>query len=122
MSNPFEESVDPAAVLAALDDEACRELIGELDTPHTADELAEASDIARSTVYRKLDILTDAGLVDERTEVRSDGHHTTRYVLDFEAVHVLLDNDRHLDIEVDRPEEGPDERVARLWTEIRDST
>ena len=122
MSNPFEESIDAAAVLAALDDDACRELIRELDTAHTADELADASGIARSTVYRKLDTLADAGLVEEQTEVRSDGHHTTRYVLDFEAVHVLLDDDRHLDIEVDRPEEGPDERVARLWTEVRDST
>ena len=122
MSNPFEESIDAAAVLSALDDDACRELIRELDTAHTADELADASGIARSTVYRKLDTLADAGLVEEQTEVRSDGHHTTRYVLDFEAVHVLLDDDRHLDIEVDRPEEGPDERVARLWTEVRDST
>lgn len=122
MSNPFEESIDAAAVLAALDDDACRELIRELDTAHTADELADASGIARSTVYRKLDTLADAGLVEEQTEVRSDGHHTTRYVLDFEAVHVLLDDDRHLNIEVDRPEEGPDERVARLWTEVRDST
>ncbi|MDZ7745415.1 MAG: helix-turn-helix domain-containing protein [Halobacteriales archaeon] len=122
MSNPFEESIDAAAVLAALNDDACRTLIRQLDAAHTADELAAASDIARSTVYRKLDTLTAAGLVEERTEVRSDGHHTTRYVLNFEAVHVLLDDDRHLDIELDRPQAGPDERVARLWSEIRDST
>lgn len=121
MSTPFEESVDTEAVVAALDDPACRALVHALDSPATADELVDRSEIARSTVYRKLDLLTDAELIEEQTVVRSDGHHTAQYALAFEAVHVLLDDDRRLEIEIDRPAEDPEERVARLWSSIRDS-
>lgn len=122
MSNPFAEEVDLGAVLDALDDDACREIIAMLAEPYTADEVAAECDIARSTVYRKLDLLAAASLVEESTEVRTDGHHTTRYVVDFEAVHVLLTENRKLAVEVDRPVGAPEERIAELWQEVRDST
>ncbi|MFC7176413.1 winged helix-turn-helix domain-containing protein [Halosegnis marinus] len=122
MSNPFADEIDIEAVLNALDDPACREIIAVLDEPHTADEVAGECDIARSTVYRKLDMLAEASLVEESTELRTDGHHTTRYVVDFEAVHVLLAENRDLSVEVDRPAGSPEERVAKLWQEVRDST
>lgn len=109
-------------VLEALEDPACREIITALDEARTADEISERCDIPRSTVYRKLDVLAEASLVEESTEVRTDGHHTTRYVEDFEAVHVLLDEDRSFAVEVDRPTPAPEERVAELWQEVRNST
>jgi len=110
------------AVLDALDDPACRSIVSALDAPQTADELAAACDIPRSTVYRKLDLLAAASLVEESTEVRPDGHHATRYALDFEGVHVTLDDDREFELEIDRPRRAPEERVAELWQEVRDST
>ena len=122
MSNPFADELDLETVLDALDDPTCREILRTLDEPHTADELSEACDIPRSTVYRKLDLLSEASLVEESTEVRSDGHHTARYAADFEAVHVVLEEDREFAVEVDRPARAPEERVAELWQEVRDST
>jgi len=123
MNDPFDtDEPDTTAVLEALDDPACREIISALDESMTADEISERCDIPRSTVYRKLDVLAEASLIEESTEVRADGHHTTRYVADFEAVHVLLEDDRSFAVEVDRPTRAPEERVAELWQEVRNST
>jgi DNA-binding transcriptional ArsR family regulator len=122
--DPFDDEDSPAfqAVLDALDDTECRRIIKALGEPMTASEISEECDIPRSTAYRKLELLSEASLVDERVEVRSDGHHTTRYSLDFQVVHVALDDDRDLEIAVERPEQTPEERVAALWEEVRKGT
>lgn len=122
-SNPFTPGEpDVEVVLDALDDDDCRRIIRRLDESMTASEVSETCDIPRSTAYRKLELLSDASLVDEEVEVRSDGHHTTRYLLDFETVHIDLDDDRTLDVRVERPEQSPEERVASLWEEVRKET
>jgi len=109
-------------VLTALDDEDCRTIVRNLEGPMTAQEIADATDIPQSTAYRKLDLLSEATVVDERTEIRQDGHHTTRYLLDFETVHIGLAEDRSFDLEIDRPARSPDEQLARLWSEVRRET
>lgn len=123
--DPFaDDGSDPdvGAVLDALEDEDCRALITRLETPMTASELSEATGVPLSTTYRKLDLLTEASLLAEQTEIRKDGQHTTRYLVDFEAVHVVLDEDRDLALEVDRPDRSPEERLAELWSEVREET
>lgn len=45
------------AVLDALDDPDCREILRAIDEPMTASEISDATDIPSSTVYRKLDLL-----------------------------------------------------------------
>lgn len=109
-------------VLDALEDEDCRAIITRLDTPMTASELSEATDVPLSTTYRKLDLLTEASLLAERTEIRSDGTHTTRYVIDFDAVTVEIDEDNDLSVAVQRPERSPDEQLAEMWSEVRKET
>ncbi|WP_435195724.1 helix-turn-helix domain-containing protein [Natronomonas sp. EA1] len=125
MRNPFEED-DPALqpVLDALDDPDCRAILRQLEEPMTAATLSEACDIPKSTIYRKLELLSEASLVEERIEMRTDGHHTNRYAIDFETVHVALDEDRTLQLTVDRPQEpdSPEDRVAALWEEVRKET
>lgn len=122
--DPFgaEEVPDVQTVLDALHDEDCRALVRNLDEPMTAQELADRTDIPKSTTYRKLDKLTEASILDERTEIRSDGHHTTRYVIDFRAVRIALDEDREFEIEIERPARTPDERLADMWSEVRKET
>ncbi|WP_255198398.1 winged helix-turn-helix domain-containing protein [Halorarius litoreus] len=121
--SPFGEGApDLQVVLDALDDPDCRRIIKTLDQPMTASEISETCDIPRSTAYRKLELLSEASLVDERVEVRSDGHHTSRYVVNFAAVTLGLDDDRDIEITVERPERSPDERVAALWEEVRKGT
>ncbi|WP_158059428.1 winged helix-turn-helix domain-containing protein [Halorussus halophilus] len=113
---------DLQAVLDALDDPDCRAIVRQLDEPMTASELSDATDVPLSTVYRKLDLLSDASLVTELTEVRSDGHHTTRYGLDFEEVSVELTEERTLSVAIERPPESTDERLADMWSEVRKET
>ncbi|MFW5956521.1 MAG: helix-turn-helix domain-containing protein [Halorhabdus sp.] len=67
-------------VLDALDDADCR---GILDVTSeealTASEISEVRDLPLSTTYRKLDLLTEAGLLGELTRIRQSGKHASEY-------------------------------------------
>src|SRR6056297_2261447 len=86
-----------------LDDPACRRIIMELREPMTAREIADATDIPLSTLYRKLDLLSEAALVAEQTEIREDGHHTSRYRITVESVNISLTDDGEFLVTIDRP-------------------
>jgi len=113
---------DLQSVLDALDDPDCRTIIEHLDEPMTASEVSEECEIPMSTTYRKLDLLTEASLLIEGTEIRSDGHHATRYRLDFETVEIGLTEEHILDVSVGRPSQTADERLASIWGEVRKET
>jgi len=113
---------DLQSVLDALDDADCRTIIQHLDEPMTATEVSEECDIPMSTTYRKLDLLTEASLLAEGTEIRPDGHHATRYQLDFELVEIGLTDEQKLEVSVGRPTRTADERLATLWGEVRKET
>lgn len=117
-----DDSPDLQSVLDALDDADCRTIIRHLDEPKTATEVSEECDIPMSTTYRKLDLLTDASLLVEGTEIRPDGHHATRYELDFETVSLGLTETNDLEVSIDRPARTADERLASLWGEVRKET
>ncbi|MFC7185955.1 winged helix-turn-helix domain-containing protein [Halorubrum yunnanense] len=118
-------------VLDALADDAARRIVTALTEPKTASDLSEECDIPLSTTYRKLEKLTDASLLRESTDIRRDGQHTTRYSVSFDAVTVSIDGDddgdegterRGLAVEFSRPEPTRDERLADLWSELREET
>jgi DNA-binding transcriptional ArsR family regulator len=113
---------DPEAVFEALEDEDCRTIIRALSEPMTAEEISEATNIPKSTTYRKLETLTDAGLLAEGVEIRSDGQHASRYGVAFDEVTVSLSSDREFDIDVSREPQTADERLASLWSEVRKET
>ncbi|WP_248896876.1 winged helix-turn-helix domain-containing protein [Haloplanus halobius] len=115
-------SPDLQSVLDALDDPDCRTIVQHLDEPMTATEVSEECEIPMSTTYRKLDLLTEASLLAESTELRPDGHHATRYEVDFETVEIELTEDRTLDASISRPSRTADERLASLWGEVRKET
>ena len=114
-----DEDPDLDTVLGALYDEDCRDIVAALDEPRTASELVERCDIPRSTLYRKLDRLTESSLLYEGTEIRQDGSHAGRYEVDFREVVVTCDEDRTFDVEIERPARRADERLAELWTEVK---
>jgi len=116
------ESADLRSVLDALDDADARTIIRALKEPQTASELSERTDIPLSTTYRKLDLLTDAELLEEGTEIRSDGHHTTTYAVAFEEVRIALTEAREFDVQIAHVDRGPEERLADIWTAIREET
>jgi DNA-binding transcriptional ArsR family regulator len=119
---PDPPSVDD--VLDALADDDARRIVSALSEPKTASELSEECDIPLSTTYRKLERLTDASLLSESTDIRRDGQHTTRYAVSFETVTVSVEetSDREFAVELTRPERSRDERLADLWSELREET
>ena len=71
---------DCETVLAALEDPDCRALLeATTDEALTASELTARCDVPRSTTYRKLEQLTDAGLLEERVRLSADGKHASEY-------------------------------------------
>ncbi len=77
-------TVDSAAAvqeyLDVLGDPDCRAILGATgDEALSASELADACDVPLSTVYRKLDVLTDADLLAEATRLRRSGKHVSEY-------------------------------------------
>lgn len=117
-----ERAPDLQDVLDALEDPVCRTIIKQLTTPMTANEISDVCDIPLSTTYRKLELLTDASVLDEQTEIRSDGHHTTRYRTAFEAVEITLNENREFEVALTRPPRSADEQLAQLWAEVQKET
>lgn len=109
-------------VLDSLDDPTCRSIIEQLDDPMTASELSEACDIPLSTMYRKLELLTEASLLEERIEIRTDSQNTTRYEIAFDEVRIGLDDDRSIEVAIKRRERTPDQRLSELWSEVSKET
>ncbi|WP_418285937.1 ArsR/SmtB family transcription factor [Halorubrum sp. DTA46] len=125
--DPSREEDPPSVdeVLDALADDAARRIVAALSEPKTASDLSEECDIPLSTTYRKLELLTDASLLEESTDIRRDGQHTTRYAVSFETVTVSIDEtdgNRTFDVAFTRPERTRDERLADLWSELREET
>ena len=121
---PVKEDDEPelTAVLSALDDEDCRALLLAADEPRSAQELSKVAGVPQSTTYRKIDLLKEARLVEERTEIRADGKHTSTYRTDFEAVRVALDGFEAFEVEIERPDRAPAEQLADLWREVQKET
>lgn len=89
--NDDEPAVDSEAALAALNDPDCRDLLAAAtDEARTAGELIDECAIPRSTLYRKLDRLTDAGLLEEGVRLRADGTHASEYRRAVEEITVSL--------------------------------
>lgn len=109
-------------VLDALDDPDCRTILRLLEQPLTVNELTDRCNIPQSTMYRKLDLLTDASLVEEQLEVRANGRHTRRYAVNFDEVRLSLTEGRALDVAISREETAPEERLSALWSEVRKET
>lgn len=67
-------------LLRTLADRDCQHILQYLRrAPMSAPELVERCDIARSTVYRKLDQLEETRLVDTRIRLSKAGTHATEY-------------------------------------------
>ena len=122
--DPITSESTPAAeeICSALDDPDCREIIRNLEEPMTAAELTNQCEIPQSTLYRKLELLTESTLLEESTEIRQDGHHASKYAVAFDEITLVLDDDRTLAVQIERPARTADERLAELWSEVRKET
>ena len=107
-------------VLDALDDPDCRTILRETTEPMTANELTDACSIPQSTLYRKLELLSQASLVREFIEAGPEGGRITRYERDVTDVTISVTEDDEFSIAVDRPARAADERLADMWSKMGD--
>lgn len=105
----IDDAEETRLVFEALHDDDCRDILrATTDEAHTASELSERCDLPLSTAYRKLDLLTRAGLLADRTRLCPAGKHTTEYRRVVDDVVISIDAEAGIDvrvskIEADRP-------------------
>lgn len=117
-----EQSPELETVLDALHDDDCRTIITTLTEPMTAEEIAEATGIPQSTTYRKLDMLSEAGLVAEGVELRSNGQHVSQYAVTFGEVNIELTEQMAFEVDVSHKPQSADEQLVELWSAVRNET
>jgi DNA-binding transcriptional ArsR family regulator len=91
-TGPSADENSVADLLGALDDGDCRAILAATSSePRSASELSEACDLPLSTTYRKVDMLAEAGLLDERIRFSKSGKHTSEYALAVDEITVSVD-------------------------------
>lgn len=121
--NPARQQDSPSdSVLKALGDADAQDILEALCGPKAARELSEECDIPLSTVYRKLALLTEADLVEEETEIRLDGQHTTRYLIGFDSVTISVDADQSLVASLERVKRPTNERLEDSRSKVQEET
>lgn len=69
-----------AALAGLVEDDCARTiLVATREEPMSVTELADAADVSEPTVRRRLDDLTDHGLVEESMRLDDAGHHRHTY-------------------------------------------
>ncbi len=95
-SDDQESALDtqPEAVVDLLTDEYARQILRAVTgEAKPACELVELLGVSRPTVYRRLDDLEDAGLVEPAMSFDPDGHHRREFRAAFEELTVTLTAD-----------------------------
>lgn len=113
---------DLETVVGLLDDETTRAVLAATARePRSAADLADLADVSRQTVYRRLDRLTAAGLVTDRTSPRPDGHHETVYEATLSELSVELDEDGFsFDLVREEPADDAADRLTDLWRNFQE--
>lgn len=93
---PGESTPDPDLdeVIDLLGDDYVCDILRALEPgPKAARDLADQCGMSRPTVYRRLDRLTAAGLVEARMSLAQDGHHRHEFHLVFDELEVQIRED-----------------------------
>lgn len=100
-------------LLGALEDADCRAILAATtEQALSANEVSESCDLPLSTAYRKLELLTDAGLLEEQLRLSRSGKHTSEYVRAVEEVTVSIDGAIELEVSGKGSEERPSSMIA----------
>ena len=114
------EEPDPETLFSILDDKYARDILTKTsEKPMTAGDLSEACDASPPTVYRRLDRLTENGLVAERKEFRDKGRHYSVYVARLEQALIELDEGEwRVSVTAPVPDD-PAYRFTQMWEGMR---
>lgn len=63
-----------------------------VESPKSGSDIVEATDVSKATVYRRLEDLCDAGLVESRTVFDPDGHHHEEFEAVVDSIAVDFDD------------------------------
>ncbi|MDY6819594.1 MAG: winged helix-turn-helix domain-containing protein [Halobacteriales archaeon] len=111
---------DPRSLLALLGDEFVQAILAATsDTPKSSKELSEELDVARSTIYRRVEEMLGYDLLIERTRVMEDGSHHSVYRANIDHLDIeLVDGEFKVQVET---RETPADRFTTLWEDIRET-
>lgn len=86
--------MEPDSALEALGNEYSAEILSAAAEPRSAQEFSELLDVPIATCYRRIEQLTDAGLLTLHDRVLSDGRRRTNvYRREVDEVRVEFDGD-----------------------------
>lgn len=112
---PVADDPDLPTLVDLFDDEHVRTILAATSAePLSAAALSDRCGVSTSAVYRRVDRLVDADLLDERTRPRSDGHHDTVYVAALDRFELrVVDGD--IEWTVERTDTDVADELTRLW-------
>ncbi|MFA9517318.1 ArsR/SmtB family transcription factor [Halopenitus sp. H-Gu1] len=109
-----------AELLELLGQERVRQILAATSRePISAKALSDECDVARSTIYRRAEVMVTHDLLVERTRIESDGSHHSVYEANIDHLDVDID-DGTIDVSV-HVREGAAQRFSRIWSDIRES-
>lgn len=92
---------NPGAILDALDDADCRQILeATSDQSLTASELSETCGLPLSTTYRKVERLTETGMLRESIRLHRSGKHVNEYSRNVEDVVITVLDSGSLELSV----------------------
>ena len=104
-------------ILDTIGDQHARTVLAAISREsRSAKELAEVCDLSLPTIYRRLELLEEHDLVDERTTVAEDGNHYNIYECNFDSTVIQLEDEEYK-VRIYRKENLPD-RFTRLWDDL----
>ena len=104
-------------ILNTIGDENARTVLAAISRePQSAKQLSEVCDMSLPTVYRRLELLQEHDLIEERTAIADDGNHFNVYECNFDSTVITLQDDEYK-VRIYRKENVPD-RFTQLWDEL----
>lgn len=89
---------DVQKMLDVLSDADCRKILDAISADAlTATEISDACNLPLSTTYRKVDILSDTELLEEKTRYCPSGKHANEYVRSVDGLIISLCNEESMD-------------------------
>ena len=90
---------DPEMLLSAVSDDRFRHILAAIARePLTVGEIAEECDLPQSTVYRRVQSLSEDDLIEEALRVNGGGCHSKEYGLCYESLSATMEVDGNLEI------------------------
>lgn len=111
--------MDVEEIFSILEDEYSRKILKATSIePMSAKELGEKYNMSASTVSRRLNKLSQQGLIKENTKLDPDGHHYSVYKTNLEKISIEL-REGSFKIKVEIEEDAVD-RFTTMWQEMRE--